>query len=122
MVVISGAPGLSERSDRPLLHHCVRKWSTQLDVFEKVTAVCAEITDPDTAFREIDRVLDVCFRQKRPVSIELPRDMVDVVPDSIRPYAAPKRRSRSLGASTGSTGASKTARSSSPTSATAPSR
>lgn len=93
VVVISGAPGLSERSDRPLLHHCVREWSTQLEVFEKVTAACAEITDPDTAFREIDRVLDVCFRQKRPVYIELPRDMVDVVPDSIRPYAAPPRAS-----------------------------
>ena len=93
VVVISGAPGLSERSDRPLLHHCVREWSTQFEVFEKVTAACAEITDPDTAFREIDRVLDVCFRQKRPVYIELPRDMVDVVPDSIRPYAAPPRAS-----------------------------
>ena len=91
VVVISGAPGLSERSERPLLHHCVREWSTQFEVFEKVTAACAEITDPDTAFREIDRVLDVCFRQKRPVYIELPRDMVDVVPDSIRPYSAPPR-------------------------------
>ena len=38
VVVISGAPGLSERSDRPLLHHCVREWSTQFEVFEKVTA------------------------------------------------------------------------------------
>ncbi|RLS35911.1 MAG: alpha-keto acid decarboxylase family protein [Planctomycetota bacterium] len=91
VVVISGAPGLSERSDQPLLHHCVREWSTQLEVFGKVTAACAEITDPDTAFREIDRVLDVCFRQKRPVYIELPRDMIDVVPESIRPYVPPPR-------------------------------
>ena len=29
------------------------------------------------------------FRSKRPVYIELPRDMVAVVPDQIRPYAAP---------------------------------
>ena len=91
VVVISGAPGLNERSERPLLHHCVREWSTQLEVFEHVTAACAEIRDPETAFREIDRVLDVCFRTKRPVYIELPRDLVDVVPDSIRPYAAPPR-------------------------------
>lgn len=93
VVVISGAPGLGERSERPLLHHCVRDWTTQYEVFQKVCAACTEITEADTAFREIDRVLDICFRQKRPVYIELPRDMVDVVPDSIRPYSSPPRQS-----------------------------
>ncbi len=93
VVVISGAPGLGERGDRPLLHHCVREWTTQYEVFQKVCAACTEIREADTAFREIDRVLDICFRQKRPVYIELPRDMVDVVPDSIRPYLAPPRAS-----------------------------
>ena len=93
VVVISGAPGLGERGDRPLLHHCVREWTTQYEVFQKVCAACTEIREADTAFREIDRVLDICFRQKRPVYVELPRDMVDVVPDSIRPYLAPPRAS-----------------------------
>ncbi|MFM7206343.1 MAG: alpha-keto acid decarboxylase family protein [Planctomycetaceae bacterium] len=93
VVVISGAPGLGERGERPLLHHCVREWTTQAEVFQKVCAACTEITEADTAFREIDRVLDICFRQKRPVYVELPRDMVEVVPDSIRPYAAPPRQS-----------------------------
>lgn len=93
VVVISGAPGLGERGERPLLHHCVREWTTQYEVFQKVCAACTEITEADTAFREIDRVLDICFRQKRPVYIEMPRDMVDVIPDSIRPYTAPPRLS-----------------------------
>jgi len=38
VVMISGAPGLAERGGDPLLHHRVREWGTQLDVFEKLCA------------------------------------------------------------------------------------
>ncbi|MGE0760588.1 MAG: alpha-keto acid decarboxylase family protein, partial [Pirellulaceae bacterium] len=80
VVVISGAPGLGERVNNPLLHHKVREFHTQLDVFEKLCVAGAELSDPVAAFLEIDRVLDTCYRFKRPVYIELPRDMVHVVP------------------------------------------
>jgi len=80
LIVISGAPGLSERDNNPLLHHKVREFRTQLEVFEKICVAGTELNDPVTAFREIDRVLDAAFRFKRPVYIELPRDMVDVTP------------------------------------------
>ncbi len=80
VVVISGAPGLNERVNNPLLHHKVREFRTQHDVFEKLCIATCEITDPRTAFAEIDRVLDAANRYKRPVYIELPRDMVNVVP------------------------------------------
>lgn len=80
VVVISGAPGMSERVNNPLLHHKVRDFRTQLEVFEKLCATCSELTDPLLAFREIDRVLDVAQRYKRPVYLELPRDMVSVRP------------------------------------------
>jgi indolepyruvate decarboxylase len=86
VVLISGAPGLGERVNDPLLHHRVREWRTQLDVFEKICAASREIVDPATAFRDIDFLLDTAHRQKRPVYIELPRDIVNVVPDQIRPY------------------------------------
>ena len=43
-----------------------------------------ELVDPVTAFREIDRVLEAAARYKRPVYIEIPRDMVKVVPGT--PY------------------------------------
>ena len=89
VVLISGAPGIRERVNNPLLHHRVREWHTQLDVFEKICAASREIVDPATAFRDIDFMLDTAHRLKRPVYIELPRDMVAVVPDQIRPYAAP---------------------------------
>src|SRR3569623_237545 len=80
-VVISGSPGLRERFNNPLLHHKVRDFRTQLDVFEKICVATAELSDPAIAFREIDRVLTTCARSKRPVYIEIPRDMVKVVPD-----------------------------------------
>ena len=89
VVVISGSPGLSERKGGALLHHMVRDFRTQLEVFEKFTIAGAELNDPLTAFAEIDRVLDACDRFKRPVYIELPRDMVHVVPPVAHGYARP---------------------------------
>ncbi len=86
VVVISGAPGLNERQNNPLLHHKVRDFRTQIEVFDKFTIAAAEITDPMTAFAEIDRVLDAADRFKRPVYIELPRDMVHVVPPVTHVY------------------------------------
>lgn len=86
VVVISGAPGISERNKGTLLHHQVRDYRTQLSVFENFTIASAEIVNPLTAFQEIDRVLDACDRFKRPVYIELPRDMVGVVPQVTHPY------------------------------------
>ena len=91
VVMISGAPGLAERGGDPLLHHRVREWRTQLEVFDKLCAASREIVDPATAFRDIDELLDTAHRLKRPVYLELPRDMVTVVPDQIRPYVHPPR-------------------------------
>src|SRR5262249_7667607 len=76
VVVISGAPGVDERRDDPLLHHRVRDFNTQREVFEKITVASASLEDPLTAFREIDRCLAACERYKRPVYLELPRDRV----------------------------------------------
>lgn len=81
VVVITGSPGLRERVNNPLLHHKVRDFRTQLEVFEKITVAGAELSDPRIAFHEIDRVLDAAVRFKRPVYLEIPRDMVHVVPE-----------------------------------------
>ena len=37
VVMITGSPGLRERVHNPLLHHMVRDFRTQYDVFEKLT-------------------------------------------------------------------------------------
>lgn len=76
VVVISGAPGVDERRSDPLLHHRVRDFNTQREVFEKITVASASLDDPLTAFREIDRCLAACERYKRPVYLEIPRDRV----------------------------------------------
>jgi indolepyruvate decarboxylase len=76
VIVISGSPGIAERHNDPLLHHKVRDFQTQRDVFEKITVASASLEDPLTAFREIDRCLEAAVRYKRPVFLELPRDRV----------------------------------------------
>src|SRR5437764_9513948 len=76
VVVIIGAPGMKEREKNPLLHHKVREFDTQKKVFEQLTVASTVLNDPQTAFQEIDRVLHAALRYKRPVYIELPRDVV----------------------------------------------
>jgi indolepyruvate decarboxylase len=91
VVVVTGSPGLKERSSGALLHHMVRDIRTQAEVFEKFTIAGAELSDPLTAFSEIDRVLDACDRYKRPVYLELPRDMVHTVPPVAHGYRGVQR-------------------------------
>ena len=50
-------PGLKERQRNPLLHHRVRDFSTQREVFERLTVASTALEDPLTAYHEIDRVL-----------------------------------------------------------------
>lgn len=77
VVVISGSPGTQERHKNPLLHHKVRDFDTQYKVFQELTIASTVLDDPSTAFSEIDRVLTAALRYKRPVYIEIPRDMVN---------------------------------------------
>lgn len=81
VVVISGAPGLRERFNNPLLHHRVKDFRTQFEVFRRLCVAATDLTDPTMALREIDRVLEAVVRYRRPGYIELPRDVVSVVPE-----------------------------------------
>src|SRR5215467_3586288 len=78
VVIISGAPGMKEREKNLLLHHKVREFDTQKKVFDQLTIASTVLSDPQTAFQEIDRVLHAAIRYKRPVYIELPRDQVSL--------------------------------------------
>ncbi len=88
VIVISGSPGLNEREKNPLLHHKVRDFDTQKKIFDELTVASTVITDPKTAVAEIDRVIQAALDQKRPVYIELPRDMV-FQPIPTGAYSAP---------------------------------
>ena len=78
LIVISGAPGLSERNSKYHLHHSVRDLNSQFNIFKELTVASCQLDDAVTAPYEINRVIDACIRHKRPVYIELPRDMLDV--------------------------------------------
>lgn len=93
VVVISGAPGVRERQKDPLLHHKVREFDTQKKVFEQITVASTVLDDPQVALQEIDRVLHAAVRYKRPVYIELPRDMVNAT--GVPHYHAPEVHERS---------------------------
>jgi TPP-dependent 2-oxoacid decarboxylase len=89
VVVLTGSPGLSERVHNPYLHHMVRDFSTQKEVFEKMTVAAVVLDDPHTAEREMDRAFSALLRYKRPVYIEVPRDLVNVpLPQATRPVCA----------------------------------
>lgn len=83
VIVISGAPGIKERRKHALLHHMVRDFDTQKKVYEQLTVASTVLDDPQTAQGEIDRVIHAALRYKRPVYIELPRDVVSVEGSSI---------------------------------------
>jgi len=78
MVVISGGPRLSLRKDSEplLLHHTLENKQVELEIFRKVTAAAAILADPADAPRQIDGALATCWREHRPVYLEIPMDMV----------------------------------------------
>lgn len=77
VVVISGAPGVREQREDPLIHHRFGPFEFQRQIFERITCAAAVLDDPYTACRQIDRALEALRRHCKPVYIELPRDQVD---------------------------------------------
>jgi len=92
VVLISGSPGLNERVNNPFLHHMVRDFSTQRDVFEKITVASVILDDPHNAEREIDRALKALMQFKRPIYLEIPRDLV-LTPVKVASTDPPKETS-----------------------------
>lgn len=92
VVVVSGAPGVAERADDPLLHHRVKGFDTQRRVMEQVTALAVELDDPASAPERIALAIATAKRRQKPVYIEIPRDVVGLpappLPD-IPPEAPP---------------------------------
>jgi len=87
VVLLTGSPGLSERTRTPYLHHMVRDFSTQREVFERMTVAAVALEDPLTAEREMDRAFAALLRYRRPIYLEIPRDMVHTpLIGSTRPF------------------------------------
>jgi indolepyruvate decarboxylase len=76
LVILSGGPGVKERRERDLLHHKVKTFDTQRRVYEEVTIYAATLDNPRTADAQIRQALNYATTFKRPVYLEIPRDMV----------------------------------------------
>ena len=77
IVVIAGSPGIKEREEGLMLHHTVRDFECQKDIFEAITCANTVLDNPSRAGYEIDRVLAAMQHHKQPVYIELPRDVAN---------------------------------------------
>lgn len=82
IVVISGTASLDEFAKGQKLHHLLNKQSalhrmdtTQLEIFSHFTVDQAVLTCPEEAKAQIDRVLWSCLKHKKPVYIEIPRNI-----------------------------------------------
>lgn len=75
LIIISGAPGLNERNEPFLLHHMVRSFNSQKKMFDEITCASVVLDNPVTAGYEIDRAIEALHYYKRPIYIELPRDV-----------------------------------------------
>ncbi|MGB7415142.1 MAG: thiamine pyrophosphate-binding protein [Thermosynechococcaceae cyanobacterium] len=76
-IVISGAPSTTQQRQNLLLHHTAVDYNLQLEIFEKITVAAVRLTSPTQAARQIDNTIAACLRERRPVYIEIPTDMVD---------------------------------------------
>ena len=77
LVLISGGPRMDMRRPSMLLHHSVGDLGVLSKVYENVTVVTTVLSDAAEAPDQIDAALQACLREKRPVAIEIPVDVVD---------------------------------------------
>jgi indolepyruvate decarboxylase len=76
LIVISGGPGQLEKRSGGHIHHEVKSYESQFNIYKEVTAFGAIVDDPQTAASQIRKAIDVAMHCKRPVYLEIPRDMV----------------------------------------------
>jgi indolepyruvate decarboxylase len=76
VIVISGGPGRREKGLGRQVHHEVKTYESQFKIYQEVTAFGAILDEPHSAADQIRHAIDVALKVKRPVYLEVPRDMV----------------------------------------------
>ena len=78
LLIVSGGPEMAFRQgDHEVhLHHVVKTYESQLQIFREVTVDAAILDNPAEAPEVIDRVLRNVVLRKRPGYLEIPRDRV----------------------------------------------
>src|SRR5260370_6501312 len=102
---ISGAPPLRAIRSKALLHHTLAdgNYGNVVNCFREFTVAQAVIT-PENAVDQIDRVLQACWREKRPAHLQLPSDIcfteIEVPDRALRLAGAPSHAARPTSAAT----------------------
>ena len=78
LLVVSGGPEVAMRRPELHLHHVVKTFESQLQIYREVTVDAAVLDDAESAPETIDRVLRNVVKWKRPGYLEIPRDRVHV--------------------------------------------
>ena len=94
LVVLTGGPGRIERQSDVPVHHEVKSFESQHKIYQEVTEYAAILDDPRTAAGHIRKALETATKVKRPVYLEIPRDMVSAEIDP--PVADGERVNMSL--------------------------
>ncbi len=102
LLVVSGGPEMALRRPELHLHHVIKTFESQLQIYREVTVDAAILDDPATAPETIDRVLRRVIEAKRPGYLEIPRDRVAAAVDGpsgpLREQSAAEARPASPGA------------------------
>ncbi|NKB36041.1 MAG: alpha-keto acid decarboxylase family protein [Gammaproteobacteria bacterium] len=78
LLVVSGGPAslAYKASDKPVLHHLLtNNYEASIKVFEQVCEHAVLLNDPETVISEIDRAIEICCSRKKPVYLEIPKDI-----------------------------------------------
>ncbi len=78
LLVVSGGPEVALRRPELHLHHVIKTFESQLQIYREVTVDAAILDDPVSAPGTIDRVIRRVVTSKRPGYLEIPRDRVAV--------------------------------------------
>ena len=76
VIVISGGPGMADRSTGLLVHHQAKQLNSQIHIYKEVTCDQAILDNVSLAPEQIARVIKNCISESRPVYMEIPRDKV----------------------------------------------
>ena len=76
LIIITGGPGRSEKRRGVQVHHEVKSYDSQFKIYQEATEYGAVLDDPRTAAGQIRKAIEVALKFKRPVYLEVPRDMV----------------------------------------------
>jgi len=77
VIVVSGAPEIKNRNPDMLIHHRVKTFDTQREIFQQITTIAVLLDDLRFIPEQVEEVIDTVFKTKRPGYIEVPRDLVN---------------------------------------------